>query len=37
MTNIVDCDFERLRVDQPLRVAFRAANDEVTLPVFRPA
>jgi uncharacterized OB-fold protein len=37
MTNVVDCDFERLRVDMPLRVAFRAASDDVTLPVFRPA
>ena len=37
MTNIVDCDFESLRVGQPLRVAFRAASDDVTLPVFRPA
>jgi len=37
MTNVVDCDFERLRVDLPLRVAFRAAGDDVMLPVFRPA
>jgi uncharacterized OB-fold protein len=37
MTNIVDCDFESLRVGQPLQVAFRAASDDVTLPVFRPA
>ena len=37
MTNVVDCDFESLRVDMPLQVAFRAADDDVTLPVFRPA
>ena len=37
MTNIVDCDFESLRVGQPLRVSFRATSDDVTLPVFRPA
>jgi uncharacterized OB-fold protein len=37
MTNVVDCEFESLRVDLPLQVAFRDAADEVTLPVFRPA
>ena len=37
MTNIVECDFESLRVGQPLRVDFRATSDDVTLPVFRPA
>ena len=37
MTNVVDCQFESLRVDLPLQVAFRDAADEVTLPVFRPA
>ena len=37
MTNVVDCDFESLRVDLPLQVAFRDAGDDVTLPVFRPA
>jgi uncharacterized OB-fold protein len=36
MTNVVDCEFERLRVGMPLQVTFRATSDDVTLPVFRP-
>jgi uncharacterized OB-fold protein len=37
MTNVLDCAFDRLAVGMPLRVTFRSAGDEVTLPVFRPA
>jgi uncharacterized OB-fold protein len=37
MTNVVDCDFDDLRVGMPLEVTFRAISDEVTIPVFRPA
>ena len=37
MTNVVDCDFERLEVGMPLEVTYREETDEVTLPVFRPA
>jgi uncharacterized OB-fold protein len=37
ITNVVDCEFDRLRVGMPLQVTFRPASDDVTLPVFRPA
>ena len=37
MTNVVDCDFERLEVGMPLEVTYRDETDAVTLPVFRPA
>jgi len=39
MTNIVDCDQtpEALALDMPLSVAFAPQNDEITLPLFRPA
>ncbi len=36
MTAIVGCDHEDLRVDMPVVVDFHPANDEVTLPYFRP-
>lgn len=37
MTNVVDCDIDALEVGMALEVAFRAENDEITVPVFRPA
>jgi uncharacterized OB-fold protein len=36
MTNVVECEFERLTIDMALQVTFRQASDEVTVPVFRP-
>lgn len=37
MTNVVDCDLEMLEVGMPLEVAFRDLDEEITVPVFRPA
>ncbi len=39
MTNIVDCPQtpEALQLDMPLEVAFEKQNDNITLPLFRPA
>ena len=39
MTNIVDCPQtpEALLLDMPLEVAFERIDDEITLPLFRPA
>ena len=39
MTNIVDCPQtpEALVLDMPLEVAFEKHDDEITLPLFRPA
>jgi len=39
MTNIVDCPQtpEALVLDMPLEVTFEKANDEISLPKFRPA
>ena len=37
MTNVVDCDFDALRVGMPVEVTFRPTSDEFTLPQFRPA
>ena len=37
MTNVVDCDPDRLEVGMPLRVAYRELADDVTVPVFTPA
>lgn len=36
MTNIVDCDPDRLAVGMPVEVVFRPVADDVTLAVFRP-
>jgi uncharacterized OB-fold protein len=36
MTNVVECEFERLTIAMALQVTFRQASDEVTVPVFRP-
>jgi uncharacterized OB-fold protein len=37
MTNVVDCDFDALRIDMPVEVTFRPTSDDLTLPLFRPA
>jgi uncharacterized OB-fold protein len=39
MTNIIDCPQtpEALVLDMPLTVAFATMDDEITLPLFRPA
>jgi len=37
MTNVEGVAFEELRVGMPLRVAFRAISDEITIPVFHSA
>jgi hypothetical protein len=37
MTNIVDCDPDRLAVGQRVRVAFRAADNGQNVPMFTPA
>jgi uncharacterized OB-fold protein len=35
-TNLVDCDHDRLAIGQAVEVTFRADNDGLTRPVFRP-
>ncbi len=37
MTNVVDCEFDQLRVGMPLRLAFRDMTEDYRVPVFRPA
>jgi uncharacterized OB-fold protein len=37
MTNVVDCDPDRLEVGMRLHVAYRELADDVTVPVFAPA
>lgn len=39
MSNIVDCEQtpEALQLDMPLEVVFAEQNDEISLPLFRPA
>jgi uncharacterized OB-fold protein len=37
MTNIVDCPPEQVKIDMPVTVAYRPVNDEIAVPVFRPA
>ncbi len=39
MTNIIDCPQtpEALQLDMPLEVAFEKLDEEITLPLFRPA
>jgi hypothetical protein len=36
LTNIVDCDFDGLRVGQRLRVIFVPAGDGFAVPMFTP-
>jgi uncharacterized OB-fold protein len=39
MTNITDCPQtpEALQLDMPVEVAFEKLDDDITLPLFRPA
>lgn len=37
MTNIVDCATEDVRIGMPVEITYEDVNDEITLPVFRPA
>jgi hypothetical protein len=39
MTNITDCPQtpEALQLDMPVEIAFEKLDDEITLPLFRPA
>ncbi len=39
MTNIIDCPQtpEALQLDMPVEVAFEKLDDDITLPLFRPA
>lgn len=36
LTNLVDCDFEKLAIGQRVRLAWRDAGPEARLPVFAP-
>ena len=36
LTNIVDCDFDRLHIGQQVRVAFAATENGPPVPMFRP-
>lgn len=37
LTNMVDCDFDRLRIGDPVRVVFRPAEGGEMIPMFTPA
>jgi len=37
LTNIVDCDFDSLRVGQPVVLVFKASEDGTPVPMFKPA
>jgi uncharacterized OB-fold protein len=37
LTNIVDCDFDALRIGQPVKIAFHASEDGPPVPMFKPA
>jgi uncharacterized OB-fold protein len=36
MTNIIDCDLERIRIGQPVRVVFRPTDGGPPVPMFTP-
>jgi uncharacterized OB-fold protein len=36
LTNLVDCDFDRLRIGDPVRVVFKAAEGGEMIPMFAP-
>jgi uncharacterized OB-fold protein len=36
MTNIVDCDFDTIRIGQPVTVVFKDTGDGPPVPMFRP-
>ena len=37
MTNIVDCDFDRLHIGQPVSVVFKDTENGPPVPMFKPA
>jgi uncharacterized OB-fold protein len=37
LTNLVDCDFDRLAIGQPVSVVFKQTDGEFKIPVFTPA
>ena len=37
MTNIVDCDLDKIRIGQSVRVVFKASEDGPPVPMFTPA
>jgi uncharacterized protein len=37
MTNIVDCDFDKVRIDQPVKVVYKASENGQPVPMFAPA
>lgn len=37
LTNLVDCDFDALRIGQRVRVVFKPSEDGAPVPVFTPA
>jgi len=37
ITNLVECDFDRLRIGQQVRIAFTPSDDGPPVPTFKPA
>jgi hypothetical protein len=37
LTNIVDCDFDTLRIGQPVAVVFKETENGPPAPMFKPA
>jgi hypothetical protein len=37
VTNIVDCDFDKLKCEQPVKVVFKPTDGGPPLPMFTPA
>ena len=37
LTNIIDCDFDQLRIGQPVAVVFQATENGPPVPMFKPA
>ena len=37
LTNIVDCDFDQVRIGQPVTVVFKETENGPPAPMFRPA
>ncbi len=37
LTNIVDCDFDTLRIGQPVQLVFQETEDGPPVPMFKPA
>lgn len=37
MTNIVDCDLDKVRIDQPVKVVFKPSQTGQPVPMFMPA